>query len=356
MQIIYLAVVFLVIIVLLTFRHPLYQAILGGLIVTALLYRIPLVEIGRRTAMVITQCSSLSVLLSLYLITFLQRLLESRSQIKLTQRDLDEIFHNRRINTAGAPLFIGLLPSAAAMLLCSEIVKDATDGYLEPKEQAFVASWFRHIPESTLPTYTGVLLMLNLSGVPVSQFLIGMIVPVITLTVLGYLRYLRRLPQKSGNGTQQFLCKGCAAFISTFMVVAAASDLSGIRVAVFRGDFDQRYNRGYRFGNSAGVFRHPGRDAANGISDVHLPCNQPAFPYSCLPGGSNRLFSSELGRLGSKNIADVIAILHFNDRLLQCFADRLVSIFLRLFFTAAYVTILTAKAVANSLKKLGSGF
>ncbi|WP_052085812.1 DUF401 family protein [Clostridium sp. HMP27] len=199
MQIIYLAVVFLVIIGLLAIRRPLYQAILGGLIVTAFFYQIPPVEIGRRTTMVITKWSSLSVLLSLYLITFLQRILESRSQIKLAQQDLDGIFHNRRINTAGAALFIGLLPSAASMVLCSDIVKDATDGYLEPKDQAFVASWFRHIPESTLPTYTGVLLMLTLSGVPISQFLMGMIVPIIVLVVLGYLPYLRRLPKNPGT-------------------------------------------------------------------------------------------------------------------------------------------------------------
>ncbi|WP_186429616.1 DUF401 family protein [Clostridium sp. BSD9I1] len=199
MQIIYLAVVFLVIIGLLAIRRPLYQAILGGLIVTAFFYQIPPVEIGRRTTMVITKWSSLSVLISLYLITFLQRILESRSQIKLAQQDLDGIFHNRRINTVGAALFIGLLPSAASMILCSDIVKDATDGYLEPKEQAVVASWFRHIPESALPTYTGVLLMLTLSEVPISQFLMGMIVPVIVLVVLGYVPYLRRLPKNPGT-------------------------------------------------------------------------------------------------------------------------------------------------------------
>lgn len=199
MQIIYLGIVFLIIIGLLAIQRPLYQAILGGVVITAVLYQIPLVEIARRTFMVITKWSSLSVLLSLYMITYLQRILESRSQIKLAQQDLNGIFHNRRVNTAGASLFIGLLPSAASMILCSEIVKDATDGYLEPKEQVFVASWFRHIPESTLPTYTAVLLMLNLSGVAISQFLVGMIVPVITLVLLGYVTYLRKIPKDTGT-------------------------------------------------------------------------------------------------------------------------------------------------------------
>ena len=129
----------------------------------------------------------------------MQRILEARSQIKLAQKDLNGIFHNRRVNTAGACLFIGLLPSAASMILCSEIVKDAADGYLNPKEQAFVSSWFRHIPESTLPTYTAVLLMANLAGVEIGTFMVGMIVPVIVLFMLGYVTYLRRIPKETGT-------------------------------------------------------------------------------------------------------------------------------------------------------------
>lgn len=199
MQILYLGITFAVIIAILAFRRPLYQAILGGLAVTAVLFQIPPMEMARRVSMIFTKWSSLSVLLSFYFITFLQRILEARSQIKLAQQDLNGIFHNRRVNTAGACLFIGLLPSAASMILCSEIVKDATDGYLNPKEQAFMSSWFRHIPESTLPTYTAVLLMANLAGVEIGTFMIGMIVPVVTLFLMGYVTYLRRIPKETGT-------------------------------------------------------------------------------------------------------------------------------------------------------------
>lgn len=163
MQIVYLGIVFAVIIILLAFKRPLYQAILGGLLATILFYRIPPMEIANRTFQVLTTWSSFSVLLSLYLITFLQRILESRGQIRLAQQNLNAVFHNRRVNIIGACLFIGLLPSAASMILCSDIVKEATDGYLKPKEQAFVSSWFRHIPESALPTYTAVLISILLS-------------------------------------------------------------------------------------------------------------------------------------------------------------------------------------------------
>lgn len=189
-----LALIFLLIIVLLALKRPLWQAILGGLAATALFYQIRPWDMVCLTGNVVTDWSSVSVLLSLYLITFLQRILEGRSQIRLAQEDLNGLFHNRRVNIIGACLFIGLLPSAASMLLCAELVKNATDGYLDAKEQAFVSSWFRHIPESMLPTYTAVLLMLSLSGVETAKFMVGMIVPVLFLGALGYFVYLRRVP------------------------------------------------------------------------------------------------------------------------------------------------------------------
>ena len=46
MQIVYLGIVFAVIIILLAFKRPLYQAILGGLLATILFYRIPPMEIA----------------------------------------------------------------------------------------------------------------------------------------------------------------------------------------------------------------------------------------------------------------------------------------------------------------------
>ncbi|MGM9602167.1 MAG: DUF401 family protein [Faecousia sp.] len=194
MVLVKLAMIFLAIILLLALKRPLWQALLGGLAATVLLYGIAPLNIVKLTGKVITGWSSLQVLICLYLITFLQRILESRGQIRLAQEDLNRLFHNRRINIIGACLFIGLLPSAASMLLCAELVKNATDGYLDSREQAFVSSWFRHIPESCLPTYTAVLLMLNLSGVETAKFMVGMIVPALFLGCMGYFIYLRRVP------------------------------------------------------------------------------------------------------------------------------------------------------------------
>ena len=199
MPILFLGIVLAVIVLLLMLKRPLYQAVLGGLMALALLYRMPVKSMISQTGNVFKNWSTLSVLLSLYLITYLQRMLEAKQQIRKAQQDLNGLFHNRRVNAAGAPLFIGLLPSAAAMILCADIVKDATDEYLDSEEQALVTSWFRHIPESTLPTYAGVLLMANLANVPLNRFVPGMLVPILVLVLLGYCPYLRRLPRDPGT-------------------------------------------------------------------------------------------------------------------------------------------------------------
>ncbi len=199
MSILFLALAFLVIIALLALRRPLWQALLGGIFLLALLFRVAPGKALRLAAGTLTSWSSLSVVLVVYCITFLQRILEARGMLRGAQADLDALFHNRRINASGAPVFIGLLPSAAAMILCADIVRDATEGSLTPEEQAFTASWFRHIPESILPTYTGVILMLSLTGIPAGPFMLAMIPPVAALALLGFLFTLRKVPRKADS-------------------------------------------------------------------------------------------------------------------------------------------------------------
>lgn len=57
------------------------------------------------------------------------------------QQDLNGLFHNRLVNATVGRCLSRLLPSAGAMILCGSMVQDATDGYLKPADQAFVASW-----------------------------------------------------------------------------------------------------------------------------------------------------------------------------------------------------------------------
>lgn len=210
--------------VILLLKKPLYMAILAGVATVILLCGIgPATALGL-AARGITGKETIVVVAVLYLITYLQRLLEMRGQLQQAQQDLNGIFGNRRINAALASVFIGLLPSAAAVNICADIVDDACGRDLDRDEKTFVASYYRHIPESFLPTYPSVLLMAELGGVPLSGFVGGMLPLVAVLYGLGYVFYLRKVPKATGEaaayGKRESLKHLFQHLWSLFLIVA----------------------------------------------------------------------------------------------------------------------------------------
>lgn len=198
-DIIKLVIVFAIIVLALKFKLKLFVSMLLAIVASIFLWQIPLGTCGELLWTATKDWDNITVLLVLYIITFLQRLLERRQQLKAAQLDLNGIFNNRRINATVAPIFIGLLPSAAAAIICGDIVSDACRDDLTTDEKAFVTSYFRHIPESFLPTYTSVIIMSNLCGVGVGSFVVGMIPLVAVMYALGWLFYVRKVPKETGE-------------------------------------------------------------------------------------------------------------------------------------------------------------
>jgi integral membrane protein (TIGR00529 family) len=125
-------------------------------------------------------------------------MLEKRKRLVYAQRAMSGIFNNQRVNASLAPILIGMLPSPAVVTVCGAIVKDAVGDSLPVEEKAFVTSYFRHICESFLPTYTGVIMGSSLSGIPLSSFLAGMLPMVFVLVSLGFVFNLRKVPIRTG--------------------------------------------------------------------------------------------------------------------------------------------------------------
>ena len=198
MELIYLLIVFAVLITLIVLKRPLWQAALGASVVLILLYRVPLLDAGGEFLHVVTKWSNFQTLLALFFLFMFQLMLTKRDQIRLAEKDLDGIFHNNRIGLIFSSIFIGLLPSVASMNLAAELIDETAGDKLENSEKASMASWYRHIPESSLPTYASVMLMTSLAGISNGSFMLGMIVPVITLCLLGML-YLRKVPRDPGT-------------------------------------------------------------------------------------------------------------------------------------------------------------
>lgn len=198
MEAVKLCGIFIVIMLLLRKKISLMTTMLIGAGVSCLLFGIPVMSGLQIAGKSLISNATITLLLTFYLVTFLQRMLEARGHLMLAQRSLDGIFHNRRINASLASVFIGLLPTAGAVTICGALVDEACGDYLTKAEKTFVTSYYRHIPESFLPTYSSVIIACQITGISVGVFLLGMLPMVAVLLWLGYAFYLHKVPKETG--------------------------------------------------------------------------------------------------------------------------------------------------------------
>ena len=199
MELLKLAVVFSVIVAILKLNKPLATAIAGACIATSLLYGIGLVDTLQITVRSLTSFDTVSLLLVFYLVIFMQRMLEKRDALRTMLQSLNGIFNNRRVNAALAPGLVGLLPSPAAIPLCGAIIEETAENHLTAEEKSFVTVYYRHIPESFIPTYPAIILGAQLSGVALSSYVYYMLPMAFVLVGLGYIHQLRKLPKDTGQ-------------------------------------------------------------------------------------------------------------------------------------------------------------
>lgn len=205
MELIKLLAVFCIIILVMWLKKPLMTAIIAACVGTVVLYQLPLdATLGALKAGALGQ-TTLQAIAVLYCITFLQRMMEKRKNLSNCQVALNGLFNNRRINASVAPFLLGCLPAASTVLICGPIVRDSVGDYLNTEEKAAITSYFRHISESFLPTYTGIFIAIGLTqgAVTASSFVLGMLPMVAALFLTGYLVYLRRIPKDTGMVSDQ---------------------------------------------------------------------------------------------------------------------------------------------------------
>lgn len=198
MDIIKLVIIFSCIIVVMKFNKPLHLSISVGIVATIILYKINLVKSIELMGLATFSKDTIYLVLAFYSITFLQRMLEKRGHIMLAEKSLSNLFDSRRVNAMVAPFIIGLLPSPGAVLIAAPIVNNAGGNYITKEEKTFVTSYFRHISELFLPTYSSILLALNLAHIDMTAFVLGMLPMVVVLFLLGYFFYVRKIPKETG--------------------------------------------------------------------------------------------------------------------------------------------------------------
>lgn len=195
MELAYLGIILFVIVLGLSFKRPLYQAIIGGIVLALILFKIPVSNYINIVTSAVLNEQVILLLLAFYSITYLQRMMEKQKMLIAAERALDEMFHSKRINAMVAPFIVGLLPSPGAVLIAAPIVDAASDDYLTVQERTFVASYYRHISELFMPTYGAIILALKLTGVDMTAFVLSMLPMVFLLFLLGFILYVRKIPK-----------------------------------------------------------------------------------------------------------------------------------------------------------------
>lgn len=200
MDLIKLVIVFAVVIGLVANKKSMSTAVIIGSIACWILYKIP-ANVGAITvANTVTSLTVLKMIGVMYVITFMQRMMEKKNAINTARDGLSGLFNSRWVNCAAAPIFIGLLPSPNAAFIAGDMVEASASEYLSKEEMAVTTSYFRHVSEAFLPTYQNIILALAITGYSASQFVIGMIPMVIVLIVLGILFFLKgKVPNKTGQ-------------------------------------------------------------------------------------------------------------------------------------------------------------
>lgn len=192
---------FALIVLVLALKKPLSLAMAAAGAAVILLYGLDAAAVTGALWKGLTGHSTIKALLILYSVTFLQRMLEKRGDLLRCRDALNGIFNDRRVNASLAPCLLGCLPGGSTVLICGPIVRQSVGGLLTPTETAAVTSFFRHIPESFLPTFTSIAIALELveGRVTAGGFILAMIPTALALFATGWLVYLRKLPKDTGT-------------------------------------------------------------------------------------------------------------------------------------------------------------
>ncbi len=198
MDLLRIAAIFAAIILMTRLKKPLWTAIALAALTTGIVYLMPPMEFIQHTVKAATSPTTLMLVGVIYCLTFLQNLMEEHKMLKTAEISMTRLLNNRRLTTAITPVLIGLMPAPGAVLMAASVVEGACEGSLSKEEMAFVTSFYRHVPESSLPTYSSVIMAAAISGLPMGSFLLAMVPFICFLMVVPYFIFLRKIPKETG--------------------------------------------------------------------------------------------------------------------------------------------------------------
>jgi len=202
-----------------------------GAVLLALLYMLPLPDLGRAVWLGVASPKSLEMTATLALTMVMENLLRTTGMLKRMVTSLSVALPDRRMVMAALPAMIGMLPSPGGAVFSAPMVAEAAEGIpASPEQKALINYWYRHIWEYVSPLYPGIILAAGLTGFSTQQLFLAHLPFALTVIVAGAWFCFREidpaLPEQStlqGGRIQQFgtfLLMSSPILLSLSLVVA----------------------------------------------------------------------------------------------------------------------------------------
>jgi len=152
-------------------KQGLGTTLLYGVILTSALFG-GLSSLPADTVEALTSWETISLILLVYLVFFLNNLLSATGAMKKVVESIENMITDPRAIMALIPAIIGLMPVLSGAVISAPFADELGKKTGTNKEKRHVVNyWFRHISEYVNPVYPGVLLATGMLGLSFTTFL-----------------------------------------------------------------------------------------------------------------------------------------------------------------------------------------
>lgn len=206
-----------------------------GSLLLALLYLLPLPDLGRAVWLGIADPKSLEMTATLALTMVMENLLRTTGMLKRMVESLSAALSDRRVVMAAMPAMIGMLPSPGGAVFSAPMVAEASRGVAADAEQkALINYWYRHIWEYVSPLYPGIILAAGLSGISTQQLFLAHLPFALTVIMAGAWFCFRDIPRQSADVGGEAVAGSRAGQFGTFLLMSSPILISLSLVVIFK--------------------------------------------------------------------------------------------------------------------------
>jgi len=157
---------------------------------------------------------TLMLVLSILLLGVLGHVLKKTGSLEKIIENLQAVISDARVIAATLPALIGMLTVPGGAILSAPLCAEAGNRLnLPPDRQAAVNIWFRHVLYFMLPLFPSLILAAQLSGLPMSRFVLHNL-PLTLIGIIAGFFYLFRGYSAGRRSTRFSSSKACQLFIS----------------------------------------------------------------------------------------------------------------------------------------------